>query len=494
MWSWPKKNKTGVAQYITPRARNFLTLKEGRLEILKRGGIPALVRAIYETLCEADIRYVPEPYNPDEYVQSIRTPTEIFGHPHEGTCLDLATLFCGLCLGNELIPILIIVEGHALVAVSLNYDLKHWNSMMRSERTLFEDLVTNQKDIQDLLDGGSYLGVECTGFAVSHVLPQTSPEGVGRDVNGLLSFERAVQAGNEQLNQNDRPFSFAIDVAVAHHGWSIPPLEEDGGFDANSFIVYREYGNRFARALETEFPDSAFQFNLTYGMDGDVKSADSLIDEMINETRLILRGYAGGGKSSNLKRMASRVLDKNNIPVLINLKNWTLQNSTRLSKVIEEQRSAEDKFDILLRASITDLNRDMLNSFPPNSYKFIMVDGLNEVDGKETRNNILSVLDEYIQQKSPYISVLVADRNAAGDSPPVKWRVADLNLLHPEFVSETITNYFGLDSYENLSEKSRELLRTPYFLDYALESENPNLESAAEAIENFFRISFFQKE
>ena len=76
-----------------------------------------------------------------------------------------------------------------------------------------------------MVDDGSFVAVECTGFARSTLLAAGDPalpENRGR-VDGLLPYERALAAGREQLQLPGRPFRFAIDVAVAHFGWRVEP-------------------------------------------------------------------------------------------------------------------------------------------------------------------------------------------------------------------------------------------------------------------------------
>ncbi len=173
----------------------------------------------------------------------IRTPPEILTAPREGTCLDLAALFCGLSLANELIPILIVVDGHALAAVSLTHGVRDWNRY-RPGRELFETgPLTDPQKLRDLIDAGSFLAVECTGFAHSEQLGQIDdkPEGLGR-VGGFLGFEQAVQAGRLQLDRADRPLQFAIDIAVAHYGWRIEPYPLEALPGASMTNIYRLLG------------------------------------------------------------------------------------------------------------------------------------------------------------------------------------------------------------------------------------------------------------
>lgn len=81
-------------------------------------------------LSEKDVRYDLEEYHPSDALQiRIRTPAEVLEAPRVGTSLDLAALFCGLCLGNELLPMLIVLDGQALAAVSLIHGLRAWDSL-----------------------------------------------------------------------------------------------------------------------------------------------------------------------------------------------------------------------------------------------------------------------------------------------------------------------------------------------------------------------------
>jgi hypothetical protein len=228
---WSRVDDQGLARYVTPEATRWLTLDISRFDT---SGQPderrLLVEAIYNALLKKNIRYAFEEYHPAESLQPIRPPAAILDAPREGTCLDLAALFCGLCLGNELLPILIVLEGHALVAVSLTHGLREWNSY-RPARALFETgPLTDPAPLREWIDEGSYIAVECTGFAHSEVLGQIQgeppPECIQR-VDGVLSFERAIAAGREQLDLPARPLQFALDIAVVHYSWRIEPHQLD---------------------------------------------------------------------------------------------------------------------------------------------------------------------------------------------------------------------------------------------------------------------------
>lgn len=226
---WSKYDEKGLARYVVPDAAAKaaeLRLDLSRFDAEQQpGGRRLIAGELYRQLTARanPIRYAHEKYHPQEELQVIRTPGEILYAPGEGTCLDLALLFCGLCLSCDLLPVLVVLEGHALAAVSLKYGRKHhgpdrWDAFDRKELRRFEEeqgLLRDGKLLRRLVDQGEYIAVECTGFAQTFYTAETAPEGKGRD-NGFLPFERAVAAGREQLGNPRRPFQYALDVHLLH--------------------------------------------------------------------------------------------------------------------------------------------------------------------------------------------------------------------------------------------------------------------------------------
>lgn len=226
-WKWPTADEKYLANFITDNTVNLLNkLPESHFDLVQNPeGRRKLVEVIYQTLIQKKIYYAWEKYHPDDAIQRIRKPNEILSSPGEGTCLDLALLFCGVCLGYDLLPLIIIIKHHALVAVSLNHRCGEWNGHGR-ERKYFnkQDLFAGQDNLetlQNLIAYGAYIAIECTGFASSKTLRGSQPEEIERTEEGFLTFERAIEAGSEQLNNKDRPFKYAIDIAVAHYSWKI---------------------------------------------------------------------------------------------------------------------------------------------------------------------------------------------------------------------------------------------------------------------------------
>lgn len=228
-WKWSKANEKSLARFVSDRAVELLPkLSASPFELIQtREGRLNLVRSIYDRLLNQGIQYAYEKYHPEEEIQRLRTPAEVLYAPGEGTCLDLALLFCGLCFGYELLPLLVVIEGHAFAAVSLNHQRREWNGFAR-ERNLFNstELFRGEESgraLQKLIEDEAYVAVECTGFARTRSFTGSMPEAVGRSPQGTMTFDRAVAAGREQLANSGRGFLFAIDIAVAQYVWKIEP-------------------------------------------------------------------------------------------------------------------------------------------------------------------------------------------------------------------------------------------------------------------------------
>lgn len=225
--TWSKFDEKSLAKFVIPDARRWVRLDMNRADLLAQAdGRRKIVEGLYAELRQKGIRYAPEQYQPELAQQVIRSPTDILDIPGEGTCLDLATLFAGICLGYELIPVIVVTDVHALCLVSMTHGAPEWDAFTRNDRVIFDDLVTDSHELIDLVDGGSFIAVECTGFAHSETLPEDSIEGNGRH-NGFLPFLKALEAGRAQLDRADSPLRFAFDATVAQYHWKIEPPRID---------------------------------------------------------------------------------------------------------------------------------------------------------------------------------------------------------------------------------------------------------------------------
>src|SRR5947209_1723902 len=103
--SWSRIDYLGLARYVTPEATRWLSLDVNRFDLTgeDKAVRRRIVKAIYDALQAKRIYYDPARYDPSSFLQTICTPAEILDERQQVACLDLTTLFCGLCLGNNLL-------------------------------------------------------------------------------------------------------------------------------------------------------------------------------------------------------------------------------------------------------------------------------------------------------------------------------------------------------------------------------------------------------
>lgn len=310
---WSKFDEKGLARFVLPDAIRRVSLPLNRADLpATPQGRRRLVEVTYESLLAKDIRYAPERYHPERAEQQIRSPHEILYAPREGTCLDLSVLFAGVCVGFELLPVVVVTESHALCAVSLTHGAREWDAFDRREREGFEEPVRDPAVLAGLVESGSFLAVECTGFAHSETLPVESIEGQNRR-DGVLSFVDAVDAGRRQLERTDSPLRFAIDVTVAHYHWRLTPptLPAQHQIATEGLIAEQieEHGLRLGRV--TSAPEvRPFQRpvaplisppDVFVGRDVELESVRA---GMASRTPVWIQGRTGVGKTTLLRRMA----------------------------------------------------------------------------------------------------------------------------------------------------------------------------------------------
>lgn len=309
---WPRVDDRGLARFVTPQASRWLPLPVSRFDLSGQLDHRRIIaRVIYDALRERSIRYALEEYHPSQALQTIRTPPEILVAPREGTCLDLAVLYCGLCLANELLPILIVIEGHALAAVSLTHGVRDWNGYRPGRELFAVGPLTDVQALRDLIEEESFLAVECTGFAHSDQLGQKigdKPEAQHR-AGGMLTFDQAIQAGRLQLDRADRPFQFAIDIAIAHYGWRIEPhpLETlPGAWLTNIFRLLATAPATLSPHLKVlDFERLVDERTRNFvGRDFIFRAVDELLeDPEFASGYILIRGEPGIGKTALLSQL-----------------------------------------------------------------------------------------------------------------------------------------------------------------------------------------------
>jgi hypothetical protein len=234
-WVWIKAEETSIARFATDQALQLFELSNNIFDLVQRRELETVLKNIYDTLVAQNIQYDLEKFSSDKREQRIRTPIELLDKPRQGTCLDLSLLFCGLCLGCRLLPKLVLLEGHALVVVSLTLTRDQFDSMGESSQKDFlgrafkdsdgsrkrrPEVFKDKEKLIELIEFDEVCcAIECTGFASSKELE-------GRNEEGYLTFEQAKEAGLKKLNELD--LFYAIDIAVAQEHWGLkPPMAFD---------------------------------------------------------------------------------------------------------------------------------------------------------------------------------------------------------------------------------------------------------------------------
>jgi len=245
-YEWARAEERALARYVDPDdlpPEFKLPPDINRLDVFAEGKGKGVAALLYQRLCEQKIQYDLAPFNPRlGVVQSIRKPATILAEKR-GTCLDLAVLFATMCLDSDLLPLVVIVDGHAFAGLSFTRTRR---DDKKAPRALAWDKgkLIDLSVLQELADQ-EYLFVECTGTARSKKALSSQeagsdsfPEKLQRNEEGLMTFERACEAGREQLLQharladssaspNQRTFLYALDIHDLQVKQGFEPIKDD---------------------------------------------------------------------------------------------------------------------------------------------------------------------------------------------------------------------------------------------------------------------------
>jgi hypothetical protein len=232
-------------------------------------------------------------------------------------------------------------------------------------------------------------------------------------------------------------------------------------------------------------------------------SLEQLIARIQTSRMIIMRGSAGSGKSTCMRRLAEVLIDdrrSNIVPIFLQLRELKPEMLARAGEAVPDDAAPEQYIEPLLDASIVPLGIADLKTIGEhalsmnNGLILLMADGLNELYGEDMTNLILKRLVAYVTRRGLGARVLVSDRITPRDVIDAKWQQLRIEQLTPEVVLQQFQSY-GMDAfYHELNAPDRTLLQTPYFLSYALEHNATRLSSAAEAIKAFFESQGFNGE
>lgn len=237
---WARADECTLARYVQPRslpqALTWSATGTNRLDTFSSGGILAVAETLYDLVRAQPIEYDRAPLNPRSHATQLIRKTQTVLDAKQGTCLDLAVLYAAMCLDNELLPILVCLEGHALAGFSRRRTARKDEAPLKAgawEAGRLKDLAV----LREVLDT-EFVLVECTGAArTKATLSDTFPEGRGRESDGEMTFARACEAGREQLLKhagkagdipaaNQREFLYALDIRDLQTKYGFDPVEE----------------------------------------------------------------------------------------------------------------------------------------------------------------------------------------------------------------------------------------------------------------------------
>lgn len=414
--AWPKTNEKMLASYVLPQLAARLKLAQSRDDVLARpNGRLELLSLIYDALIAKDLRYAREEYDPESEHQRIRDTELLLEGAGDATCLDLALLFAGVCLGNELLPLVVVVRGHAFVAVSLTRDRRNADEMARRDEDdgdgawVTEGLLTDGDRLKHLIEREDWIAIECTGFARSESIPETVPEGKSRQ-KGCLSFEDACKAGAEQLSEPNRPFEFAIDAAV------LQDLRKNRPFDPPS------------RSLENLQPDlrlrlaRVFDSHRLFGGRDDELARLNRFLEKNSCGYTFVTGVSGSGKSALIANWLRHLLGRADIRVAYHFINrqHQLAREEDLLRTLCQQLLRARGISGALPGPIVELQSlyiELASEPYFNGKLVIVIDGLDEADGWHPGSMLFPA------QLPPAVYIVFSAREIAGRD----W-VADLGL------------------------------------------------------------------
>lgn len=301
-------------------------------------------------------------------------------------------------------------------------------------------------------------------------------------VRGISDF--CNEDDNQKTRERWKPYAAQASAAFARELIRNTSAKQEA--EVLSYIS--NYNELLEKKIQKVFPELQDKFSLNIKLaSGEKKTGEFLLEEIADKRRVVLRGQAGSGKSTILGELARALVRNNNtIPVFIDLKDWKDENSHALEKSEDDAAALIDDFDILLRCSIEDLSASELQKFPAEYDRWILVDALNEVHGETAVRKIINILDEYVHQMVPHPNVIVTDRMNSLIHYGSKWEIIEVNSLDKNVVQEKVEIRFGKNTYNSLSDKSKKLLATPYFLDRVLKIGSLKVGSAAEIIQSFF--------
>jgi nucleoside phosphorylase len=315
-------------------------------------------------------------------------------------------------------------------------------------------------------------------------------------LRGISDLVDATGENNQATRDDWKPYAAHAAAAAALAFVRHTPNSEQA--EAQIPATVRTYRTAFQQSLQRRLPDDAviFPLELRSAPPGEVPQdspaavpqpieRDRLLEVLDTHHRVVLYGPSGAGKSWALLHLARQVVAGDDpLAVVIDLKSfrpeWLQQIAA--SPVGEALMPA---IDAILSAAREPITASKLDELAQDRTVLVLVDGLNEVP--DVGERMLIALNEYCRQQAEHINILVTDRRAERFYTEAGWKLVHCRGLVGAEAQAIVDEHFGEGTFTELGDADKELLRLPFFLDWALEINDPRLAPRAHAVERFVR-------
>lgn len=336
--------------------------------------------------------------------------------------------------------------------------------------------------IQEYLSDCIAVEMEGYGFAEGAYRRPNVDALVIRGISDNLADKGDDDEENAQRRAADHAAQFGIEV-LREYQTRFP----ERGAPPSAISSYED---RFAAALGemTQLPETLFEREIKVA-DDDHRSEEGLVDYWNDHERLLLSGAAGRGKTVLLSSIARNLRTEDNTTVVfLNLMSWDAEDSKSLQRLRESGASVEQALDVVLRASIADTTHDKLAQLAEERNQvYFLVDGLNEVGDEDVAKSILTVVNDFKREYPDVVHAIATTRSVENDFVASRWDDVELCALTADQVQSQLDSQFGEGTYDGLSNREREMLTTPFFLDLVLDFEDPHVDSKSDALRAFFQ-------
>jgi hypothetical protein len=243
-------------------------------------------------------------------------------------------------------------------------------------------------------------------------------------------------------------------------------------------------------ALSFSLPEPSFNIHLGWSQDYEgvfagrnlrVAGIESALSMARSVGRVLLIGPGGGAKTVVLHRLARVAANDGEVVVFIDLKRWTAKEYDEWARLNTHSQRMDFLFLKFGSPLVGSAELDLLKA---SLKRTILIDGLNEVRAK-IGAEVLDAADDFVRY-GINASVIISDRLVRRTLQGAdRWRLAVVRPLSDEEVARHVEAKLGTEKWTKLNDSTRELLRSPYFLDAFLR-QGGTWRSKAEELHDYF--------